>query len=265
MTDERESLRATFDAAADAYHAARPRYPVALFDRLHEVARLTAPADMLEVGPATGIATEPMAARGHRIVAIELGEDLARHCARNLSAHPHVRVEHASFDSWQPPTWQAFDLVFAATAWHWLDPSTRYERAARHLRSGGSLAFWSANHVVPDGGDPIFADLQPVYDEIGESLPSDAVFPRPGELAESAAEIEATGLFSVELVQHFDWEIVYSATGYKRLLDTFSGHIAMGPVKRARLDEAIDELVNQRPAGTLRRHWGCVLHVARKR
>jgi len=50
----------------------------------------------------------------------------------------------------------------AATAWHWLDPATRYERAWRLLRPGGHLAIWSGAHVFSEDGDPFFADLQEV-------------------------------------------------------------------------------------------------------
>jgi hypothetical protein len=35
--------------------------------------------------------------------------------------------------------------------------------------------------------------------------------------------------------------------------------------QRQRLYGAIREMVKQRPGGTLRRHWGAVLHVAKRR
>ena len=125
--------------------------------------------------------------------------------------------------------------MFAATAWHWLDPAVRYQRAWRLLRPGGHLAIWSATHVFPEGGDPFFAELQEVYEEIGEGVPEDALRPRPGELPDDRDEIERTGLFEDVLVRHFDWEIAYDAEAYLRLLDTFSGHIAMQPWQRERL------------------------------
>jgi SAM-dependent methyltransferase len=155
--------------------------------------------------------------------------------------------------------------VFAATAWHWIDPAVRYQRAWAALRPGGHLAFWSAGHVFPDGGDPIFDELQAVYDEIGESKPDDAVQPRPGELPSAATDIEASGLFDVVQVRQFDWEIRYTAEEYIALLNTFSGHIAMADWQRERLFSFIRERVGERANGTLRRHWGAVLQVARRR
>jgi hypothetical protein len=119
--------------------------------------------------------------------------------------------------------------------------------------------------VVPDGGDPFFAEIQEIYDEIGEGLPDDAVYLRPGELPEEAAEIEATGLFEDVQVRHFDWEISYDADGYIGLLDTFSGHIAMESWQRDRLYAEIRRRLAGRPDGRLRRHWGAALHVARRR
>jgi hypothetical protein len=145
--------------------------------------------------------------------------------------------------------------------WHWLDPATRYHRA----RSDGYLAFWSAAHVFPDGGDPFFREIQPVYDEIGEGLPVDANWPRPGELPDHRDEIEASGLFHDVQVRHYDWQVRHDAESYIGLLQTFSGHIAMAPWQRERLFSAIRHRLAQRPDRQLRRHWAAVLHVARRR
>lgn len=260
--EQRERLRQTFDQAAGSYQRARPDYPAELFDTLVAAAEL-APGDrLLEVGCATGKATVPLASRGFRITCIELGAGLAAAARRNL-AGLGAEVVEGRFEDWRPPG-ERFDLVFAATAWHWVDPAVRYQRAWEALRPGGHLAFWGAVHVVPDGGDPFFRELQDVYDEIGEGEPSGYTWPRPGELPAATGEIEASELFEVTLVRHFDWEQVYDAEGYIALLDTFSGHIAMADWQRDRLYGEIRRRLALRPDGRLRRHWGAVLHVARR-
>jgi len=98
-----------------------------------------------------------------------------------------------------------------------------------------NLAFWSATHVFPDDGDPLFTEIQDIYDEIGEALPPGASRPRPGALPDDQAETEHGGLLRDGVTRDFDWEISYTAEEYLRLLDTFSGHIAMHPRKRDRL------------------------------
>jgi hypothetical protein len=151
-----------------------------------------------------------------------------------------------------------------ASAWRWIDPTVRYRKAAELLEPRGYLALWGAVHVFPDDGDPFFAELQEVYDDIGESLPPGATFPRPRELADDREEIEATGLFEVVDIQQYDWEIVYDAGGYIDLLNTFSGHIAMQDWQRDRLYGEIRRRLAARPDGRLRRHWGGVLQIARR-
>jgi hypothetical protein len=70
----------------------------------------------------------------------------------------------------------------------------------------------------------------------------------------STEEIAASGVFTDVVIRRFDWEIRYTAESYIRLLETFSGNIMMEPWRRLAL----------RPDGLVRRHWGAVLHVARK-
>jgi SAM-dependent methyltransferase len=265
MPADRESLRVTFNSAAQDYQAARPDYPPELYDDLAARAGLTPGAQLLEVGCGPGKATLPLAQRGFRITGVELGADLAAAARENLAAYPGVEVVNANFETWQPAPGVAFDLVYAATAWHWIDPAVGCRRAWERLRPGGHLAIWSATHVSPEGGDPFFAELQDVYDEIGEGLPPGSRMLRPDELPSAAAEIEATGLFEGASARWFDWEISYTAEGYIRLLDTFSGHIAMQDWQRDRLYGEIRRRLALRPDGLLRRHWGVVLDIARRR
>jgi SAM-dependent methyltransferase len=261
---DRLRLRETFDAAAQRYDLARPDYPEQIFDDLAQLAALGPGDHLLEVGCGTGKATAPLARRGFRLTCLELGPQLAAVSRRNLAGFPGVTVINASYDEWHPAAAEPFDLVFAATAWHWLDPVTRYSKAWELLRPGGHLAFWGAVHVLPDDGDPFFRDIQQVYDEIGEGLPADATSPRPGELPDDSADMVASGLFDDVQVRQYDWENRYDAESYIALLDTFSGHLSMAPWKRAHLYDAIRERLAERPGDDLRRHWGSVLHVARR-
>ncbi len=255
-------LKRTFDAVADRYDAARPTYPDALYDDLVELAGLQAGARLLEVGCGTGKATRPLLERGFRVVCVELGGRLAaqaRHNLAGLGAELHV----GAFEEWHGDP-GGFDLVYAATAWHWLDPRLGYRKAHEQLRPGGHLAIWSAAHAFPEGFDPFFTEIQQVYDELDESYPGEWPPPPPDETPDQRAEIEGSGLFEAVETRRHVWERRYTADEYVALLDTFSGHIAMEVQKRRRLDGAIRDLVATRPDGAVRRHWLAILHVARR-
>jgi SAM-dependent methyltransferase len=126
-------------------------------------------AKILEIGCGTGQATLPLARRGCHIVCVEMGANLARIARRNLAGFPRVRVDTARFEDWKPGD-LSFDIVFAATSWHWLDPQLRYAKAAQVLRPAGMLAFTTGGHVLPPGFDPFFTEIQNCYQAIGQAL-----------------------------------------------------------------------------------------------
>jgi SAM-dependent methyltransferase len=256
-------LRATFNAAAASYQGSRPDYPAELYDDLLELTGLTPPADLLEVGPGPGKATLPLARQGFRITAIELGADLAEQARHNLAAFPGVSVVTTPFEEWRAE--DAYDLVYAATAWHWIDPDVKYAKAASVLRPGGHLAVWGAGHAFPKGFDPFFIEIQQVYEEIGEAK-SDDRFPPPlpEEVRDPiAGELQASGVFEVAGVRRYVWGLRYTADQYLALLDTFSGHIAMGQAKRDRLYGEVRRRLAERPDNSLVRHWMSTLTVGR--
>lgn len=262
--NEREQLRTTFDDVADLYHESRPEYPEQIFDRLLEVTGLCPGDRVLEVGAGTGKATIPLARRGLQVTALEPGANLAAKTRSLVADTDRVEVIQAQFEDWQADE-SAYDLVVAATSWHWVAPEVRYRAAARALRPGGFLAFWTAMHVSPPDGDPIFDEIQHVWREIGVSpSTNDPVRPAPGGLPEQDAEIRASGLFEVRSIEHFDWTIDYDAESYIGLLNTFSTHRVMSPAQRERLFQEIRSRLMLRPTKRLRRGWGAVLHVAAK-
>jgi SAM-dependent methyltransferase len=190
------------------------------------------------------------------------GGELAEQARRNLSGLP-VEIRVAPFEAWRGEA-QSFDLVYAATAWHWLDPAIRYRKAHQLLRPGGHLAFWSARHAFPRDFDPFFTEIQQVYDSIGESYDGEWPPDPPDKIPDQSGEIEGSGLFEDVNVRRYVWAKTYSAEDYIALLNTFSGHIAMDSGKREHLYGEIRERIGRRPVPQIRRHWDAILHVARR-
>ncbi|WP_448639214.1 helix-turn-helix domain-containing protein [Geodermatophilus sp. URMC 63] len=147
--EERRSLAATFDRVASSYQRARPEYPDELYEHLLAVTGLPSGARLLEIGCATGKATRPLARRGFAITCLEPGPALAATARADL-AGLDVEVVTTRFEDWAS-TGEPFAMVFAATAWHWLDPAVRYGPAAEQLRR---IHGWVAGHLGDPGLDP---------------------------------------------------------------------------------------------------------------
>ncbi|HSP74120.1 MAG TPA: class I SAM-dependent methyltransferase [Gaiellaceae bacterium] len=261
MTDERRRLRATFDGDAELYRRARPGYPPELFDDLEELAGLAPGSRVLEIGPGTGQATASLAERGYRVVAVELGAQLAAVARRELARFPAVEVVNASFEEWEPAA-AGFDAVVAATAFHWLDEDVRFAKPARLLGAGGALAVIATHHVVPEGGDPFFHEVQDVYERLGDAGGA----PGPPEaVGDEWPELDASGLFEPPTVRRYLWERWYTADEYVDVLNTYSANLGRPPAERRALLEELHRRIEARPDPRVRKAYLTVLHVARRR
>ena len=69
-------LRTVFDTIPEHFDRYRPRYCAELFDALIAYAEIASGKSVLELGPGTGQATEPVLNTGCDYHAIELGEHL---------------------------------------------------------------------------------------------------------------------------------------------------------------------------------------------
>jgi SAM-dependent methyltransferase len=260
---DRESLRQRFDEAAELYDQARPGYPAQLFNDLVQLAALEPGARVLEIGCGTGQATLPLAERGFAIIAVELGPALARVARRKLARFGTVEVVTSAFEDWPLPT-QPFDLVFAATAFHWLDPGVRYEKAADALRPGGALALVATHHVA-GGTQPFFAEVQGCYERWDPSTPPGLRLTPAGDIPTDTSELDASGRFEAPMVRRYEWEQTYSTASYRDVLLTYSDQRARPPEAGARLLECIARLMDASYGGSIRKRYMNELCVARRR
>jgi SAM-dependent methyltransferase len=255
-------LRETFDDVAELYDRARPGYPPELFDDLERLAGLRPGSRVLELGCGTGQATVPLAERGYEVVAVELGAALAAIARRNLARFPSVRVELTAFEDWPLPR-EPFDAVVSATAFHWLDPSTRVTRTAAALRPGGALAVVSTHHVAGDDG--FFAESQRCYLRWDPSTVPGHRQPRVEEVPEGGEELARSGRFDRATVRRYERDLEYATEEYLDVLRTYSGHLALAPDALAGLLDCLRELIETRFGGRVTKRYLTELCVARRR
>jgi SAM-dependent methyltransferase len=261
VAGDAEWLRLTFDEDALLYDRMRPAYPWDLIEDLVTMGGLRRGASVLEVGCGTGQATRALARRGYQIDCVEFGGNLAAVARERLSNWSKVRVITADFETWDRGD-AVYDMLLAATSWHWLDLETRYGKAAEALKPAGTLAIITTHHVLPRGGDRFFADVQDDYASIGEV---DTPPPPPDHVVDLVEEIRSSGCFSVVGVRRYLWAQKYTADDYLSLLDTYSGHRAMEARGRELLYRRIASRIEARPERHVTKHYLFVLHVGRRR
>lgn len=259
--DDYVRLRKTFNEDAERYDRARPRYPLQMFDDL-AAAAVPAEARVLEIGCGTGQATVSLAERGYRIVAVELGTEMATVARRNLARFDSVEVVTAAFEDWPLPD-EPFDVVFSATAFHWVDPAVRVSKSADALRPGGLLATVRTEHIA-GGSEPFFIAVQNCYERFDPATPPGLRQQSASEIPEDDRELATSGRFGPESFHRYEWELSYSTAEYLDLLLTYSGHRALPPTQRSGLLNCIAGLIDGNHGGRVVKRYLTELRVAQR-
>ncbi|MFE1928952.1 class I SAM-dependent methyltransferase [Streptomyces sp. NPDC059474] len=259
----RVHLSRSFDEDAELYDRARPGYPPELFDDLMEVAGTGPGCRVLEVGAGTGKATLPLAERGCRITAVELGADMAAVARRNLAGFEAVEIVTADFETWPLPE-EPFDAVVSATAFHWIDPAVRMAKAADALRPGGALGVVATQHVA-GGSEEFFVEVQDCYEHFDPATPPGLRLPAAADVdtSDHADEVARSGRFGPVDFRRYEWDLTYTTAEYLAVLRTYSGHRALPPRAREGLLECIAGLIDRRYGGRVTKRYLTELRVSR--
>lgn len=260
----REQQRQTFDRVAQLYDQNRPSYPQQVFEDVFSVSGVTANSRLLEIGCGTGHATQVFAARGLEIHGIDLGENMAAVARLRLAQFPRVTIEVTHFESWTTPA--RYDLVYAATAFHWLDPVTRQGKIATILRPFGWLAVWRNRHIRNGSSDDFLDAAQEIYSNVAPELALErGQLPGPDEILDIEKEDFDTSLFQPpELRVHY-WSKACSASAYVEMLNTHSDHQLLPADRRQQLFDGLATLIDTRYGGSVIKDYATVLQMARAR
>jgi SAM-dependent methyltransferase len=252
-----------YSSVAETYARLRPGYPPEVFEDIVALTDLPDDATILEIGPATGQATLPLAQRGYRITGIEADSTLAAQARRSLASFPNVEFHVSRFEDWRLPP-EPFDLVLSASAFHWIDPAVRFVKSASALNRGGHLAVIHTYHVR-GGTDAFFDEVQSCYRDY---MPADAPTRQlrsADAIAPSTSAYEASGLFTAPQARHYTWQQTYTARVYTDFLSTYPDHIALPEATRRDLLDCIASLIEDRYGGSITRQYLTELVIARKR
>jgi SAM-dependent methyltransferase len=125
-------LRGSFGAVAGEYDRLRSGPPPEALDWLLPPGA----KDALEIGAGTGLLTRLLAERVTHVLAVEPDERMR---AVLSASAPGVDVQAGQAEE-LPAESSTFDVVIAASAWHWVDEERAVPEVSRVLRPGGRLA-----------------------------------------------------------------------------------------------------------------------------
>ena len=231
----------TFDTVASTYEKLRPGYVDALYQDIFAYCPLDASSWTVEVGIGGGQATEPILQTGCAVTAVEPGANFCALCREKFTAYPKFSVVNGKFEDIDLPP-ESCELVYSASAFHWVPEEIGYRKVYDILKPGGAFARF-ANHPFKDKGRPgMHEALQAVY---AVYMPGSLV---PNEYSEEAARTRAEIALKYGFtdIRHHLYHRTrdFTAAEYVQLLGTYSDHIAIEKETRDRFFREIEQAIN---------------------
>lgn len=255
----------TFDTVAETYAKLRPGYVDALYQDIFAYCPLDASSRAVEVGIGGGQATQPILETGCTVMAVEPGEAFCALCREKFAEYPGFRVINGKFeDTAFPP--ESCDLVYSASAFHWVPEEVGYRKVFDTLRPGGAFARF-ANHPWRDKGNPaLAAALEAAYAQYYHTYYR-SVPKLEDEYTEAQAvrRAEIAGKYGFVDVRHrlYRRTRAFTAEEYIQLLGTYSDHINLPDEVRLPFFRAVAEAINAH-GGTITIYDTIDLQLARR-
>ncbi len=219
-----KGLEWTFNTEAEKYEKMRPGYVDELYDDIFRSVNINANSNVLEIGIGGGQATLPVLNKGCRVTAVEYGENLAKTCLKKFKDYPNFstiigKFEDSCFES------NSYDLIFSASAFHWVPEEIGYPKVFNLLKSGGVFARFANNPFKDKGREELYEAMQKVY---AVYLPGVLA---PKEYSKQQAIVRANiaekyGFTDISYKLYHRTRTL-SSNQYIDLLGTYSDHIAI--------------------------------------
>ena len=243
----KKDLKSTFDSVSSAYDKMRPGYVGELYQKIFDYINIDKNSRAVEVGSGSVQATKPVLDTGCDLTAVEYGENLSELLKENFKEYPNLTVMTGKFEDMTFAE-NAYDLVFSATAFHWIPEETGYRKVFSMLRQGGAFARFANHPCISKKNAALAQVIEDAYDKYYYSYYTEkkrgTVTEYTEEQSEKTANIAGKYGFSDIQSHLFYRERVFTADEYVQLLGTYSDHIAIEKRIREEFFSKIKEAIN---------------------
>ena len=157
-------FRKIFDTIPEQFDKFRPRYSPELFEFLIEYAKIGPDKSVLEIGPGTGQATDPILRTGCDYHAIELGEHLYAKMLEKYSCFSNFHIVNDDFITHDFGN-RRFDMVYSAATIQWIPEEIAFPKTFELLKPGGILAMMLTKSDYKTPNEALYEKIQLLYDK----------------------------------------------------------------------------------------------------
>ena len=265
MISVQKGLEWTFDTVASTYSKFRPGYVDELYQTVFDYTTINEASSVVEVGIGGGQATLPILQTGCKLTAVEYGKHFSELCREKFKEYPNFSVltnkfENVDFEDC------AYNLVFSASAFHWIPEEIGYPKVFSMLKSGGVFARFANHPYRSKDNSALVEEIDNIYAMYYYKFHNRE--PKPiKEYSEEQAQhramiAEKYGFTDIRYALFYRTR-TFSAKEYSTLLGTYSDHIAIEETIRTEFFSQIEKAIN-RYGGEITIYDTIDLQLARK-
>lgn len=228
-------FRKVFDTIPEQFDRYRPRYSAELFADLIAYAGIGPDKRVLELGPGTGQATDPILDTGCDYHAVELGANLCAMMRNKYGHRPNFRIVNDDFITCDFGS-QKFDMIYSAATIQWIPEEIAFSKTFDLLKPGGTLAMLLTVGDYKKPNEELFGRIQKVYSEYFK--PS-VEYPHRGFGYANCVDYGYTDFEKRE----FSGERVFTAEEYVAFCGTHCDHIVVDEPYRTPFFEGLRNAV----------------------
>lgn len=242
-----KGLEGTFDTVAAIYERLRPGYTDELYKTIFDYIRIDSSSKVVEVGIGGGQATLPILKTGCSLTAVEYGKNFSKLCEEKFKQYANFSVITEKFENVSFPD-SEYDMVYSASAFHWVPEDIGYSKVYAMLRSGGVFARF-ANHPYRDKGNSMLSEeIDKLYSKYycqyhGKEIKAEKEYSEEQAIQRSRIA-EKYGFVDIRHAMFYRTR-TFSAKEYIELLGTYSDHIVIEETIRTEFFSKIEEAINQ--------------------
>ncbi|RDI45747.1 class I SAM-dependent methyltransferase [Falsibacillus pallidus] len=230
-----------FNDIISDYAIARPGYPTELFRDIVEYSMVTSDSSVLEIGSGPGQATDYFVKNGYPITGLELGENQVEYLLDKYCTYENFNALPLSFEDFHTKP-EIYNLIFSATAFHWVKPEVGYPKGYNLLKKNGVMAvFWHLGSIIEPKTE-MQDQIRKIYRKYAPELDDYISLDEAEDLHKlRISQIQTNNLFSNPVHKVYRWNDEYTTDRYLRLMNSYSDFHSIDKDKRkAILDEVRD-------------------------
>jgi len=158
--------RVHFDEIVIKYEETRPEWPNDIFEDIINCSINEQGNKALEIGAGTGKATVHFLNKGYDVTAVEISKHMAEFLTERFKDNKDFSILASTFEDAVLEE-NNYNLIYAASAFHWVDAEIGCPKVFRLLKNGGIFALlrYNFNYIPPKGQD-FYEEIQKAYEKL---------------------------------------------------------------------------------------------------